>query len=59
MHVSRAFPAALQDIITTYHYLLSLGFKRVAIIGDSSGGGNHNLFSFLKTFLIELTWSLS
>ncbi|KAG8873823.1 hypothetical protein FRB97_006427 [Tulasnella sp. 331] len=32
-HISRAFPAALQDIITVYHYLMSRGIQRVAIVG--------------------------
>src|SRR5436305_990837 len=36
-----AFPAALEDSIAGYRYLLSLGLdpRRIAIGGDSAGGG--------------------
>ena len=35
------FPAALEDVIAGYHFLLSQGFdpKRVAVAGESAGGG--------------------
>ncbi|RDW61307.1 hypothetical protein BP5796_11199 [Coleophoma crateriformis] len=36
-----AFPAALQDAVAAYFYLLDLGFARenISIMGDSGGGG--------------------
>jgi acetyl esterase/lipase len=35
------FPAALEDAVTTYHWLLTEGAdpRRIAIMGDSAGGG--------------------
>ena len=35
------FPAALDDVIAGYHFLLSQGFdpKRIAVAGESAGGG--------------------
>ena len=35
------FPAALEDVMAGYHFLLSQGFdpKRVAVAGESAGGG--------------------
>ncbi|KAG8856026.1 hypothetical protein FRB96_006593 [Tulasnella sp. 330] len=39
IRISGAFPAALQDIITAYAFLMSRGVKRLAIIGDSAGAG--------------------
>ena len=35
------FPAALEDVIAGYHFLLSQGFdpKRIAVAGESAGGG--------------------
>ena len=37
----RPFPAALEDVIAGYHFLLSQGFdpKRIAVAGESAGGG--------------------
>ncbi|GAA5903949.1 uncharacterized protein JCM6883_002037 [Sporobolomyces salmoneus] len=36
----RAFPAALQDVLTCYfHLTLELGYKDVILAGDSAGGG--------------------
>lgn len=35
----RAFPAALQDTITGYAYLIRTGYKKIAIAGDSAGAG--------------------
>lgn len=37
--VDRAFPAALQDTITGYAYLIRKGYKRIAVAGDSAGAG--------------------
>jgi hypothetical protein len=37
---SQAFPAALQDALATYaHLVLTLGYRDVALAGDSAGGG--------------------
>src|SRR5215469_6342037 len=35
------FPAALEDVIAGYHFLLSQGFdpRRIAVAGESAGGG--------------------
>lgn len=37
--VDRAFPAALQDTISGYAYLVRKGYKRIAVAGDSAGAG--------------------
>lgn len=34
-----AFPAALQDTISAYAYLLREGYSRIALAGDSAGAG--------------------
>ncbi|GAA5969996.1 hypothetical protein JCM11641_000224 [Rhodosporidiobolus odoratus] len=37
---TQAFPAALQDALTTYAYLvLTLGYRDIVLAGDSAGGG--------------------
>jgi acetyl esterase/lipase len=36
---SRAFPAALQDTISAYAYLIRQGYTRIALAGDSAGAG--------------------
>jgi len=33
------FPAALEDALTTYHWLRKNGYERIIIAGDSAGGG--------------------
>lgn len=37
--VDRAFPAALQDTISAYAYLIRKGYRRIAVAGDSAGAG--------------------
>lgn len=37
--IERAFPAALQDTISGYAFLVRKGYKRIAIAGDSAGAG--------------------
>ena len=36
---SRSYPAALQDTISAYAYLIREGYKRIALAGDSAGAG--------------------
>ncbi|GAA6006524.1 hypothetical protein JCM11491_004994 [Sporobolomyces phaffii] len=37
---TKAFPAALQDVVTAYSYLVDeLGFRDIVLAGDSAGGG--------------------
>jgi epsilon-lactone hydrolase len=33
------FPAALDDVVLAYKYLLGQGYDRIAVAGDSAGGG--------------------
>ena len=33
------FPAALEDALESYQYLLSKGYEKIALCGESSGGG--------------------
>lgn len=39
LNTTKAFPAALQDGITAYAYLLSLGYRNIILAGDSAGAG--------------------
>lgn len=36
---NRSFPAALQDTISAYAYLVREGYTRIAVAGDSAGAG--------------------
>lgn len=38
-HPGNAFPAALQDTLAAYAYLLRKGYTRIAVAGDSAGAG--------------------
>lgn len=35
----KVFPAAFNDAVAVYQAMLRMGFKRIAIVGDSAGGG--------------------
>lgn len=35
----KVFPAAFNDAVATYHAMLQMGLRRIAIAGDSAGGG--------------------
>lgn len=35
----KVFPAAFSDAVAAYQAMIQMGFKRIAIVGDSAGGG--------------------
>lgn len=51
----RAYPAALQDVITAHAKLIQLGYRDIVLAGDSAGGGE---FSREDAFTPPLTLHL-
>ena len=57
------FPAALEDVLTAYRYLLQSGVRQVAVVGESAGGGLiFSLIQRLKQLELPLpyaVWAIS